>query len=255
MIRFASLGSGSEGNGLVVEAGTTRVLLDCGFGLGETKRRLERLGLAPQDLAGIVVTHEHSDHIGGVARFARKHGLPVWLTHGTRIMWETQEDDLPAMRPFDSHAVFAVDGLEIHPYPVPHDAREPAQFVFSDGDVKLGVLTDAGCSTPHIECMLSGVEALVLECNHDARMLRDGPYPPGLKQRVGGRLGHLENGQAAALLKQLDCSRLSHVIAAHISQKNNTPALARQALAEALDCEEDWIGLAGQHDGFDWRSI
>jgi phosphoribosyl 1,2-cyclic phosphodiesterase len=255
MIRFASLGSGSEGNGLVVEAGGTRVLLDCGFGLSETKRRLERLGLAPEDLAGIVVTHEHSDHIGGVARFARKHELSVWLTHGTRIMWETQEDNLPEMRAFDSHTAFAVGELEIHPYPVPHDAREPAQFVFSDGNVKLGVLTDAGCSTPHMESMLSGINALMLECNHDALMLRDGPYPPGLKQRVGGRLGHLENSQAAALLKQLDCSRLAHVIAAHVSQKNNTPALARKALAEALDCGEDWIGVASQHEGFDWRAI
>lgn len=255
MIRFASLGSGSEGNGLVVEAGKTRVLLDCGFGLSETKRRLGRLGLAPEDLSAVVVTHEHSDHIGGVARFARKHELPVWLTHGTRIMWETQEDALPRMQAFDCHTSFAVDELEIHPYPVPHDAREPAQFVFSDGSVKLGVLTDAGCSTGHIEFMLSGANALVLECNHDARMLKEGPYPPGLKQRVGGRLGHLENGQAAALLKQLDCSQLSHVIAAHISQKNNTWALARKALADALDCEENWIGVACQHEGFGWRSI
>jgi phosphoribosyl 1,2-cyclic phosphodiesterase len=255
MIRFASLGSGSEGNGLVVEAGRTRVLLDCGFGLSETTQRLARLGLAPEQLSAIAVTHEHSDHIGGVARFARKHGLPVWLTHGTRIMWEAQEDSLPEVRIFDSHSRFAVEELEIHPYPVPHDAREPVQFVFSDGGVKLGVLTDAGCITPHIEAMLSGLDALVLECNHDGQMLRDGPYPSGLKQRVGGRLGHLENAQAAALLKQLDCSRLRHVVAAHISKKNNTPALARQALAEALDCAEEWIGVARQEEGFDWRSI
>jgi phosphoribosyl 1,2-cyclic phosphodiesterase len=255
MIRMASLGSGSEGNGLVVEAGTTRVLLDCGFNLGETTRRLARLGLLPANLSGIVVTHEHSDHLGGVARLARKHALPVWLTHGTRIMWEAQEECLPDMRDVDSHGAFVIDGLEIHPYPVPHDAREPVQFVFSDGDVKLGVLTDAGCSTAHIESMLSGVDALVLECNHDAQMLRDGPYPPGLKQRVGGRLGHLENAQAAGLLRELDCSRLTHVIAAHISQKNNTPTLARQALAEALGCEEDWIGVASQHAGLEWRTI
>jgi phosphoribosyl 1,2-cyclic phosphodiesterase len=255
MIRFASLGSGSEGNGLVVEAGRTRVLLDCGFGLAETSQRLARLGLTPEQLSGIVVTHEHTDHIGGVARFARKHGVPVWLTHGTRIMWEAQEDSLPEVRVFDSHGSFELEGLEIHPYPVPHDAREPVQFVFSDGAVRLGVLTDAGCSTPHIEAMLGTADALVLECNHDAQMLRDGPYPAGLKQRVGGRLGHLENGQAAALLKQLDCSRLKHLLAAHISKKNNTPALARKALAEALDCTEEWIGVARQEDGFDWRSI
>jgi phosphoribosyl 1,2-cyclic phosphodiesterase len=151
--------------------------------------------------------------------------------------------------------VFEIGGLQVWPYPVPHDAREPAQFVFSDGDVKLGVLTDAGCSTPHIESMLNGVQALVLECNHDAQMLRDGPYPPMLKQRVGGRFGHLENGQAAALLGALDRGRLQHVIAAHISQKNNTPGLACKALAEALDCGESWVGVACQHGGFDWRTI
>jgi phosphoribosyl 1,2-cyclic phosphodiesterase len=255
MIRFASLGSGSEGNGLVVEAGRTRVLLDCGFGLSETTQRLARLGLAPEQLSAIAVTHEHSDHIGGVARFARKHRLPVWLTHGTRSMWDTQEDSLPEVRIFDSHSSFAVEEVEIHPYPVPHDAREPVQFVFSDGGVTLGVLTDTGCSTPHIEAMLSGLDALVLECNHDSQMLREGPYPAGLKQRVAGRLGHLENAQAAGLLKQLDCSRLKHVVAAHISRKNNTPALARRALAQALDCAEEWIGVAHQEDGFDWRSI
>jgi phosphoribosyl 1,2-cyclic phosphodiesterase len=206
-------------------------------------------------LSAIAVTHEHSDHIGGVARFARKHRLPVWLTHGTRIMWDTQEHSLPEVRIFDSHSSFAVEEVEIHPYPVPHDAREPVQFVFSDGGVRLGVLTDTGCSTPHIEAMLSGLDALVLECNHDSQMLRDGPYPAGLKQRVGGRLGHLENAQAADLLKQLDSSRLKHVVAAHISRKNNTPALARRALAQALDCAEEWIGVAHQEDGFDWRSI
>lgn len=249
-MRFASLGSGSEGNGLVVEAGATRMLMDCGFGLADTAARLARLGLQPADLAGVVVTHEHSDHIGGVGRLARKHKLPVWLTAGTLAM--AQDLDGVDVQVIDSHAAFAVDDLEIQPFPVPHDAREPVQFVFGDGDRRLGVLTDVGCSTPHIEAMLAGVDALVLECNHDAEMLENGPYPAGLKRRVGGRFGHLENGQAAGLLGKLRHDGLQCVMAAHVSKTNNTAALAQRALAQVLDCADDEVRVACQSTGFDW---
>ncbi len=252
-MRFASLGSGSEGNGLVVEAGSTRVLMDCGFGLADSVTRLARLGLRPGDLAGIVVTHEHSDHIGGVGRLARKHRLPVWLTAGTLAM--AQDLDGVVVRVIDSHAAFAVDGLEIQPFPVPHDAREPVQYVFGDGNRTLGVLTDVGCSTPHIEAMLTGVDALVLECNHDATMLENGPYPASLKRRVGGRFGHLENGQSAALLGKLKHEKLQCVMAAHVSRTNNTSALAQRALAEVLACEDEAVRVACQTTGFDWIRI
>jgi phosphoribosyl 1,2-cyclic phosphodiesterase len=252
-MRFASLGSGSEGNGLVVEVGDTRVLMDCGFGLADSAARLARLDLRPGDLAGIVVTHEHSDHIGGVGRLARKYKLPVWLTAGTLAM----ANDLGgvAVQVIDSHAAFAVDALEIQPFPVPHDAREPVQFVFGDGDRRLGVLTDAGCGTAHIEAMLANVDALVLECNHDAAMLEHGPYPASLKRRVGGRFGHLENGQSAALLGKLKHDRLRTVVAAHVSKKNNTAALAQRALAQVLDCADEDVRVACQTTGFDWISV
>lgn len=253
--RFASLGSGSEGNGLLVESGSTRVLMDCGFSLAETRARLARLGLAPEDLDAVVVTHEHSDHIGGVARLAAKHELPVWCTHGTWINWRAQVDVVPWLETIDPHRPFTVGELEIQPIAVPHDAREPVQFVFRGSGKMLGVLTDAGHITPHIAAMLGGVQALVLECNHDADMLARGPYPPSLKKRVGGRFGHLENGQAAALLKRMDVSGLRHVIAAHLSQKNNTPELAKAALAQALNCGTEWIEVACQDGGFDWRLI
>jgi phosphoribosyl 1,2-cyclic phosphodiesterase len=252
-MRFASLGSGSEGNGLVVEAGSTRVLMDCGFGLADCVARLARLGVQPADLAGIVVTHEHSDHIGGVGRLARKHKLPVWLTAGTLAM--AQDLDGVAVQVIDSHAAFAVDGLEIQPYPVPHDAREPVQYVFGDGNRRLGVLTDTGCSTPHIEAMLAGVDALVLECNHDAAMLENGPYPVSLKRRVGGRFGHLENSQSAALLDKLKHEKLQCVMAAHVSKKNNTSELAQRALARVLNCADDDVRVACQTTGFNWITL
>jgi phosphoribosyl 1,2-cyclic phosphodiesterase len=254
-MRFASLGSGSEGNGLVVESGTTRVLVDCGFGVRETTARLARLGLAPGDVAAIFVTHEHSDHVGGVAAFAARHDIPVWLTFGTLDAVSERLADVPRVYSFDAHDVLAIGALEVRPFPVPHDARDPVQYVIGDGAARLGVLTDLGVVTAHVEASLTGCDALVLECNHDEAMLAGGRYPYPLKQRIAGRLGHLCNDAAAELLRTIDTSRLRHVVAAHLSKENNTPELARGALAGALGCAEEWIGIAGQSAGFDWRSL
>jgi phosphoribosyl 1,2-cyclic phosphodiesterase len=254
-VRFASIGSGSEGNGLVVEAGGTRILVDCGFGVRDTAKRLARIGVAPDSLSAIVVTHEHSDHVGGVPAFAGKHGIPVWLTFGTLSAVAERMAGLPHVYGFDSHDAFAIGDLEVMPFPVPHDAREPVQFVISDGCHRLGILTDIGVITPCVEASLTGCDALVLECNHDLELLAGSDYPHSLKQRIAGRLGHLHNEGAAALLAALDTSRLQHIVAAHLSQQNNTPAKARAALAGALACAADWIGIADQAEGFAWRAF
>ena len=256
-MRFASLGSGSAGNALVVEVNQTRLMLDCGFSVKETSARLARLNLSPSDITGIVITHEHDDHAGGAFKFAAKYNIPVWLTYGTLKMVTRYFPNQHALQlhVIDSHAAFAIEDIKIQPYPVPHDAREPVQYVFSDGNNSLGVLTDVGRTTPHIEEKLSGCNALVLECNHDASMLQNGPYSWPLKKRVGGDLGHLENSDSADLLSKLDNSKLQHIIAAHLSVKNNTPLLAKTALAGALGCELEWVGIADQLQGFDWRAI
>lgn len=253
-MRFASLGSGSRGNALVVEVGNTRLLIDAGFGPREISRRLERLGVTADAVDAVLVTHEHSDHIGGVFACAQRFDWAVLLTHGT--LAACREDGAnPYITMIDSHEPIAVGDICVHPFPVPHDAREPVQFVLADGAKRLGVLTDAGHVTPHMLAMLDACDALVVECNHDAGMLAQGSYPPALKRRVGGLWGHLDNAAAALLLSHIDRSRLRHVVAAHLSAENNRPALAQAALSTVLDCAEQWIGVATQEEGFAWRDI
>ena len=261
-MKFASLGSGSEGNALLISAGAgatrTNVMLDCGFAVRETERRLARLGIAPGELSGIVVTHEHSDHVSGVFKFARRHQVPVWLSHGTLRAVEsdtradTRDVDIAICR--DGQAV-TIGALELLPYTVPHDAREPIQYVASDGHLKLGVLTDAGHVTAHLVAALSGCDALVLECNHDLQMLANSAYPPSLKRRISGAYGHLSNDSSSAILAALDKSRLRRVIGAHLSQQNNTPALAHAAILRGLGDVTAEIRIACQADGFDWIAL
>ena len=254
-MRFASLGSGSRGNALVIDAGGTKLLLDCGFSLRNSVRRLERLDVAAEEITGILVTHEHSDHVAGVPRFSSRFRTPVYLTHGTHTAMPQDKASLADCRLIDSHAQFCVGSLEITPYPVPHDAREPVQYVISDGQWRLGVLTDCGIVTPHIIGVLGHCHGLVLECNHDAGLLAASGYPAMLKRRIAGDFGHLENGQSVSLLKQINVRRLQHVVAAHLSEENNRAELVRSALAEALECSEDWVGVASQEEGFGWREF
>ena len=253
-MRFASLGSGSRGNALIVEAGATRVMLDCGFSYAEATVRLARLGLAPSDIDAVILTHEHDDHMCGAAQFAAQVNIAVYMTNGTRTAIGRKLKRVQCIC-FDPHAPFQIGDLLMRPFPVPHDAREPAQCVFDDGAVRLGVLTDVGMPTPHIRDMLSGCAALVLECNHDAELLRTGPYPPALKARIGSRYGHLQNADCARLLASLDRSRLQHLVAAHLSETNNTPQLARSALAQAMGINADEVHVATQSEGLHWLEV
>jgi phosphoribosyl 1,2-cyclic phosphodiesterase len=259
LLRFASLASGSGGNCLVAQApdlvGATTVLIDCGLSLRDTERRLARLGLEPGDINAVLVTHEHGDHAGCVFDFAAAHNVVVFLTHGTSraLKAEGKLHDGIKTKFIRGEEKFAIGSMEVTPFTVPHDASEPVQYVMSDGAARLGVLTDIGISTRHVEQVLSGLSALVLECNYDRDMLWSGAYPKWLKERIGGPFGHLDNREAGRLLSAIDRSKLKHIIGAHLSQQNNKPDLAREALSSAIGCESGWIGVATQDDGFDWR--
>lgn len=254
-MRFASLGSGSQGNSLIVESGGTKLLLDCGFSARATAEKLGGLGILPEEIDAVLVTHEHSDHIAGVFRFALRYRIPVYLSHGTFSAAPRGKYPLPDCRMIDSHTPFSIGDVGVIPFPVPHDAREPVQYAFSDGKHRLGVLTDAGMITEHIVDVLRTCDALVLECNHDRDLLAASSYPQFLKKRVSGNMGHLDNEQAAALLLRIETGRLQHIVAAHLSEQNNRPGLAARALSAVLNCEDDWVGVASQATGFGWRQI
>jgi phosphoribosyl 1,2-cyclic phosphodiesterase len=252
-MQFAMLGSGSRGNATLVESGNTCLMIDCGFSATETEKRLARLSRSPTDVAAILVTHEHSDHIAGVARLSRKHDIPVWGTAGTL---NSGRCEAPAeLHIINGHDDFSIGDLRICPVPVPHDAAEPCQYVFDNGRHRLGVLTDTGEITPHIQHRYGALDALILECNHDPDMLARGRYSTSLKARVGGRLGHLNNHQAANLLHSVDLDRLQHLVAAHLSRDNNHPDLVLQALLQTMGRLPECLQLADQDAGLDWCFI
>ncbi|MGA7981660.1 MAG: MBL fold metallo-hydrolase [Chromatiaceae bacterium] len=253
-MRFASLASGSRGNATLVEGGGARILVDCGLPAREAERRLAQMGVAPRDLDAILVTHEHGDHVRGVATLSARHGIEIWCTPGT---WRRfgNGGDVRLRLLSGQEAAVRIGDLRVRPYPLPHDAREPCQFVFECAGRRFGMLTDAGRVTPHMRDMLGECDALLVECNHDTEMLRDGPYPPPLQARVGGAFGHLSNVQTADLVDSLPHPRLRHLVLAHISEKNNRPQLARGAMLQvSLDLESRLV-VAEQHCPTPWLAV
>ena len=227
-------------------------MVDCGFSLRETERRLQRLGVKPGQLSAILVTHEHSDHCSGVARVSQRHGVPVYLTHGTAASGRL--DGASDLRHIGSEDAFGIGELSVRAERVPHDAAEPCQYLFEWQSRRLGILTDLGRVTPHVVASYRDCHSLVLEFNHDVDMLRDGQYPPRLKRRVGGDWGHLSNDQAAGLLAQVGVGQLNNLVVAHISENNNTRPLAEQALDAILPTRER-VTWACQQQGFDWLEV
>ncbi len=258
MLRFKNLGSGSAGNATVVEAGSglqvRRLLVDCGLGLKTLDARLAQAGLAASQIDAIFITHEHGDHIGCARQFALRHGTPVWMSHGTWL--GCREPDFGSLQRQAQDALpIDLGELQITPFTVPHDAREPLQLRCSDGVRSLGILTDLGHATPHVLANLRACDALLLECNHDPDLLAASSYPPFLKKRVGGMHGHLSNADAAQIALALDHAGLAHIVAAHLSRQNNHPDLVRTALACALGRNVADVGVADQSMGCDWITL
>ncbi|MGB0865215.1 MAG: MBL fold metallo-hydrolase [Granulosicoccaceae bacterium] len=245
MIRLIPLGSGSKGNATLVHAGDTLVLVDCGFAMREIEARMAVAGYSPQDLSAVFVTHEHSDHVKGLGPFLRRYRLPLYLSNGS---WQGLKDRrFEGVTCISPHQNFDVGDLQIEPFPVPHDAREPCQYKFVYRGKRVGIMTDIGHVTPHLLACAKACDGLLLESNHDPQMLRDGPYPWALQERIRNGYGHLSNEAAAALLGHLDLPKLQFVALGHLSESNNTPNTARQTcLIDELQLGSK-LGVLEQH--------
>ncbi len=249
--QVCSLGSGSKGNGTLVSFGETLLLIDCGFSVKECVRRLALKDIKPQQISAILVTHEHADHIGGVAGLSKKFSIPVWINKGTSL--HKKAAAIERMQIFNSHQSFFIGEFEITPVAVPHDSREATQFIISTANYSVGLLTDVGHITAHIIEAYSSCQTLLLEFNYEHELLINGKYPFALKQRVSGDLGHLSNLQALEMLSHLDLSKLSLLVAMHISEENNSKEIVLEKLEEKLQGASLKYLLADQSKGFDWQ--
>lgn len=289
MVRFTVLSSGSKGNATVVCGGGTRILVDAGLSCREIFRRMKLAGEDPAMLDAILITHEHVDHISGLAVTARRLGIPVYFTEATHRAWmrlltpkqtmtygqwlekqkqgtgdrvqcaedgepEPKKDPawLPSVSYFAAGEIFQVGDIAVSPFTIPHDAADPVGFVFQAEGVRMALATDLGYMPPNVKAYLKNVDLLMLESNHDLEMLRDGPYPWQVKQRVLSRVGHLSNDAAAGFLEGEYDGRATYVVLGHLSESNNLPELARLSAERALSGRGSLLGnrllLACQHE-------
>lgn len=236
-MKVVVLGSGSRGNAVVVEATAgQRVLVDAGFSCREIERRMHAVGIPPSSISALVLTHEHHDHVIGADRFARRHRVPIYATAGTLGATSLRPEQRASAHRLTSGVPVELPGFELEPFSVPHDAYDPIGVVLTDGaGRRFGLAADLGCRSQLAWGRMAELDLLVLETNHDLEMLRSGPYPWPLKQRIYGRHGHLSNREAAEGLPELCTDRLRWVVLYHLSQTNNDPALALDAVQETLD--------------------
>ncbi len=258
-LRVVVLGSGSGGNAVVIESGGRRLLVDAGFSCREIERRMRAVGIEPGSISALLLTHEHEDHVRGAPRFALRHRVPVYATRGTLAGTELPPAVVERVEVFESGArVEVAEGFVVEPFAIPHDAREPVGLVVEDGcGRRVGLVADIGCRSRLAWGRLTGLDLLLIETNHDLEMLRSGPYPWPLKQRVAGRHGHLSNHDAGEGLPELLSDRLRYVVLYHLSRTNNLPALAAAAVAEPLAREGSaaQIVVADQFEPTPWLEV
>jgi phosphoribosyl 1,2-cyclic phosphodiesterase len=253
-VKFASLGSGSKGNATIIDTEHGCLMIDCGFSIKETARRLERVGKSPQDISAILVTHEHSDHWKGVLPFASKFSIDVYATAGCYRAVNVSPSTSKLLKVICSHSEFMINNVHVLPIPVPHDANEPVQYIFSYDQYRLGILTDVGNITPYIVEQYNNCSGLLVEANHDIELLQAGAYPKFLKDRVAGQWGHLNNHQTASLLSAIDQQSIQKLVIGHISESNNNSARVKQAIEDVFPRSEKII-YANQNEGFDWMYL
>ena len=250
-VRFAVLGSGSKGNSLVIEGGGVCVLVDAGYSPRELRRRLSSLDVDLRAVTAVLITHGHGDHVKGARQLAGALGIPTYATEQTRRFCSTFTS-LKNVVPIAPNEAFSLGGLRVLPVPTSHDAPGSVCFVVDDGDQCVGVCTDLGVADPMVGAALRAADALVLEHNHDAEMLQKGPYPAHLKRRIASERGHLSNEAGARLLALSAGPQLSRVLLAHLSEVNNTPALALRAARGVVDGRDVELSIAPQHHPTGW---
>jgi phosphoribosyl 1,2-cyclic phosphodiesterase len=256
------LASGSHGNCAIVASARTKILVDAGISGRETFKRMKSLGEDPHSLSAILITHEHTDHIYGLATLAKRLRIPVFMTGATHQCWARALRDENGVKPqleklerFESGHRFQVGDIEVKPFTIPHDAADPVGFTFRAEGIKVGFATDLGYLPPSVRDHLRGCDVLVMESNHDLEMLRVGPYPWSVKQRVMSRVGHLSNLALADFFSNDYDNSATFIVLAHLSLENNHPEIARREAERALSARGglfcNRVLLASQAEGLE----